>query len=289
MKMNHRNVKAARLLLAVLAFGLLAACVGTPADTTPVEDLNETVGKTNREQLLEGDSTIYGLACEGCNDSVVVLLPSDNSDPVTYNVLEATRLNRVLGRMKVGDWIGVVRNPEDTTVADLVIDLDDLKGTWCYVVMPHPRGYEKMTPAEEARVLAQMPDTLKKQYLIPREYGFTLKRQWTAQSVGYVRRQSALVDKSPVVYPPLGYFMEWHILNGQLVMTSGEFHKQDSTENMVAVPSRMDTCAIELLTADSLVLSSEGMTRGYYRTNRADVNKLARQKAEEQKQKALKE
>lgn len=285
--MKHKALTATCQLLAALALGLLAACVAKPDATPSVEDLDETADKPNSQQLLEGDSTIYGLACEGCNDSVVVLLPDDNADPVTYNVLEATRRNRVLGRMKVGDWIALVRNPEDTTVADLVLDLDELKGTWCYVVMPHPRGYENMTPAEEARTLAQMPDSVKKQFLIPREYGFTLKRQWTAQSVGYVRQQSALVDKSPVVYPPLGYFMEWHILNGQLVMTSGEFRKQPGTENMTAVPSRMDTCAIELLTADSLVLSSEGMTRGYYRTNKADVNKLARQKAEEQKQKAL--
>lgn len=285
--MEYRNLSASTLLLLATLLAVVVSC-GKKTEEEKIVDA-EPVGRLNSELLLEGDHTIYGLACEGCNDSVVVLLPDDGSDPVTYNALQATRRHKVLGRMRVGDWIALVSNPQDSTVADLVIDLDELKGTWCYVVMPRPRGYENMTPAEEARTLAQMPDTVKEQFLIPREYGFTLKRQWSAQSVGYVRQQTALEEQSPVVYPPLGYFMEWHILNGQLVMTSGEFRKQEGTEEMVAEPSRQDTCSIELLTADSLVLSSDGITRGYYRANKANVNKLAREKAEEQKQKALAE
>lgn len=43
--------------------------------------------KEKQEKLLtttmKGDKTVYGLACEGCNDTVIVLLPLDNSDPVT--------------------------------------------------------------------------------------------------------------------------------------------------------------------------------------------------------------
>lgn len=250
----------------------------------------ESMGKTNEELALKGDSTIYGLACEGCSDSVIVLLPSAGGDPVTYNIIEAHRKHQVHGRMKVGYWIGLVRNATDSTVADLVVDLDELKGTWCYVVMPRLRGYENMSEAEQARLIRELPDSVKEEYFIPREYGFSMKRQWTAQSVGYVRRQSALEDESPVVYPQLSYFTEWHILNGKLVMTSGEFRKKADGDGMEVVNNRMDTCDIVYLRDDSLVLGSEGITRSYYRrTNKDDINKLARQKAEERLRKAMQE
>ena len=266
---------------------LMAACVQKETEKPLPEPTSE--GKLNREQLLEGDSTIYGLACEGCNDSVVILLPGDGSDPVTYNIIDAHRHNRVMGRLKVGDWIGLMRNPADSTVADFVLNLDELKGTWCYVVMPKWRDASNMTPQAQAILEESMPDSVKKEFFVPREYGFSLKRQWTAQSVGYVRK-SPLEDQSPVVYPRLLYFTEWHILNCRLVMTSREYQKKDDSEEMELAGYRNDTCDVVFLTGDSLVLSSDGESRGYYRrTNVADINKEARQKAAEQQKRALQE
>lgn len=266
---------------------LMAACVQKESEKPLPEPTSE--GKLNREQLLEGDSTIYGLACEGCNDSVVILLPGDGSDPVTYNIIDAHRHNRVMGRLKVGDWIGLMRNPTDSTVADFVLNLDELKGTWCYVVMPKWRDATNMTPQAQAILEESMPDSVKKEFFVPREYGFSLKRQWTAQSVGYVRK-SPLEDQSPVVYPRLLYFTEWHILNCRLVMTSREYQKKDDSEEMELAGYRNDTCDVVFLSGDSLVLSSDGESRGYYRrTNVADINKEARQKAAEQQKRALQE
>ena len=266
---------------------LMAACVQKETEKPLPDPTSE--GKLNREQLLEGDSTIYGLACEGCNDSVVILLPGDGSDPVTYNIIDAHRHNRVMGRLKVGDWIGLMRNPADSTVADFVLNLDELKGTWCYVVMPKWRDATNMTPQAQAILEESMPDSVKKEFFVPREYGFSLKRQWTAQSVGYVRK-SPLEDQSPVVYPRLLYFTEWHILNCRLVMTSREYQKKDDSEEMELAGYRNDTCDVVYLTGDSLVLSSDGESRGYYRrTNVADINKEARQKAAEQQKRALQE
>ena len=266
---------------------LMAACVQKETEKPLPEPTSE--GKLNREQLLEGDSTIYGLACEGCNDSVVILLPGDGSDPVTYNIIDAHRHNRVMGRLKVGDWIGLMRNPADSTVADFVLNLDELKGTWCYVVMPKWRDASNMTPQAQAILEESMPDSVKKEFFVPREYGFSLKRQWTAQSVGYVRK-SPLEDQSPVVYPRLLYFTEWHILNCRLVMTSREYQKKDDSEEMELAGYRNDTCDVVFLSGDSLVLSSDGESRGYYRrTNVADINKEARQKAAEQQKRALQE
>ena len=266
---------------------LMAACVQKETEKPLPDPTSE--GKLSREQLLEGDSTIYGLACEGCNDSVVILLPGDGSDPVTYNIIDAHRHNRVMGRLKVGDWIGLMRNPTDSTVADFVLNLDELKGTWCYVVMPKWRDATNMTPQAQAILEESMPDSVKKEFFVPREYGFSLKRQWTAQSVGYVRK-SPLEDQSPVVYPRLLYFTEWHILNCRLVMTSREYQKKDDSEEMELAGYRNDTCDVVFLSGDSLVLSSDGESRGYYRrTNVADINKEARQKAAEQQKRALQE
>lgn len=266
---------------------LMAACVQKESEKPLPEPTSE--GKLNREQLLEGDSTIYGLACEGCNDSVVILLPGDGSDPVTYNIIDAHRHNRVMGRLKVGDWIGLMRNPADSMVADFVLNLDELKGTWCYVVMPKWRDATNMTPQAQAILEESMPDSVKKEFFVPREYGFSLKRQWTAQSVGYVRK-SPLEDQSPVVYPRLLYFTEWHILNCRLVMTSREYQKKDDSEEMELAGYRNDTCDVVFLSGDSLVLSSDGESRGYYRRNNvADINKEARQKAAEQQKRALQE
>lgn len=266
---------------------LMAACVQKETEKPLPDPTSE--GKLNREQLLEGDSTIYGLACEGCNDSVVILLPGDGSDPVTYNIIDAHRHNRVMGRLKVGDWIGLMRNPTDSTVADFVLNLDELKGTWCYVVMPKWRDATNMTPQAQAILEESMPDSVKKEFFVPREYGFSLKRQWTAQSVGYVRK-SPLEDQSPVVYPRLLYFTEWHILNCRLVMTSREYQKKDDSEEMELAGYRNDTCDVVFLSGDSLVLASDGESRGYYRRNNvADINKEARQKAAEQQKRALQE
>lgn len=270
-----------KIAIFLLFCGLVFACGQR-------RDVEKSVFNDDKSGLLEGDSTVYGLACEGCNDSVVVLLPADGSDPVTYNVVEARRNQKVHGQMRIGDWIGLVRNPKDSAVADLVVDLDELKGTWCYVVMPQLRGHAEMSKAEHAARLREMPDSVKNEFFIPREYGFTLKRQWTAQSVGYVPEQKAVEDKSPVVYPRLLFFTGWHILNGRLIVTSGEFGKDDDSSEMKIVSTRNDTCDILYLRGDSLVLGSDGATRSYYRrSNKDEINKEAREKAEKRLKESL--
>ncbi|MCR5131839.1 MAG: hypothetical protein K6C10_10325 [Prevotella sp.] len=270
----------------VAALLLLAGCAEKSAEEKMTKP--ESKGMRNADLLLKGDSTVYGLACEGCTDSVVVLLPGDDSDPITFNIIEAHRNHKVHGKLKVGDWVGLVRNPEDSTVADLVVNLDELKGTWCYVVMPKWRNPEAARMMTQGKDKAK-GDSLRDEFFIPREYGFSLKRQWTAQSVGYVRQASGLEDESPVVYPRLLYFTEWHMLNGKLVMTSGEMKKQ-ADGNMKVENNRQDTCDILFLGKDSLVLGSEGEFRSYYRrTGEDEINKLARQKAEERLRKAIEE
>ncbi|HBN47053.1 MAG TPA: hypothetical protein DD401_05435 [Prevotella sp.] len=280
---NKMNVKT--LFVFLLAAFVMTACHD---DKKPVA---QRLPATSYDQPLKGDSTIYGLACEGCSDTAVVLLPSDGSDPVTYNIIGASRRHRVLGRIKTGDWIGVVLNKENRHIADIVIDLDQLKGIWCYIVMPQLRDHKTMTPQEQARVIREMPDSLKDLYFVPREYGFWLKRQWEATSVGYVQESSTLAEESPVVYPPLGWFIAWHIWNGKFVMTSGKPKYSGKDNTVVGYQSvSFDTCSIDYLDDDSLVLSDRDGSRSYYRKNDInDINKRAKAIAEMRSKQALKE
>ena len=271
------------LFIVSLVMTVFSSC----SDSSKTEE-SKRKGKMNDELKLEGDKTIYGLACEGCSDSTVVLLPNDGSDPVSYDIIDATQNHKVMGKLKVGDWIGLVLNPEDSTVADFVINLDELKGTWCYVVMPKMRDFDKMSEKLQKRMMRDMPDSVKATFMIPREYGFSLKRQWTAQSVGYVKENS--LEESPVVYPKLGYFTSWHIWNGKLVMTSGSPNFSATSKEISISNLRHDTCDIDYLGNDSLVLSSDGESRSYYRNSDVkNINKKAREIAAQRKEKALKE
>ena len=261
-------MRAKTLITVTLAAGLFGACTSDNAtkDNTNIQ--------LESELKITGDKTIYGLACEGCNDSTILLL-HDGSDPVKYDIIDATRNHKIRGKIKTGDWICLITNKNDKRVADFVMDLDQLRGIWCYIVMPKMRDYNKMSKRLQARMMENMSDSLKETFLIPREYGFWLKRQWQAQSVGYVKESSTLAEESPVVYPQLGYYVAWGIWNGKIIIARGTPKFSDtgqvSVTNMVN-----DTCDVDYLDADSLVLSSDGQSRSYYRKSDInDVNKRA--------------
>ncbi len=271
-------------LFAVISTVLLSATACSNKDSNKSDPM---AGHTNEEMKMTGDKTVYGLACEGCNDSTILLLPNDGSDPIKYDIIDAHNKKRVLGNIHVGDWIGVVLNKSDKHVADEVVNLDELKGIWCYVVMPKMRNYENMSKKLQKRIMKNMPDSVKQTYLVPREYGFWLKRQWTSQSVGYISSQSSLEDESPVVYPQLGYFIGWHIWNGKLVVVSATpvFNKNNT---ITTINPRNDTCNIDYLGEDSLVLSDSDGARSYYRKKDIkDVNVKAKRIAAQLKIEAL--
>lgn len=276
--MSHKLVFIFSLALSVLT--ALVSC-----NTKEVKDSEQPV----YTQRLQGDNAVYGLACDGCNDTVIVVLPEDNSDPVTYNIMEAKRRNRIMGKIQIGDRLCIVLNKKNKKEADVVVDIDKLAGIWCYIVMPKMRDAEQLSAKAQARMMNNMSDSVKETYLIPREYGFYLKRDWIATSVGYVDDNNALAQESPVEYPPLGYFTAWHLWNGMLVITSG---KPSSKNNVQINPKSLhnDTCSIDYLDGDSLVLSSDGVSRSYYRKeNINDINRRAQAVANELKKKALKE
>lgn len=280
--MNKRkNSNKSSHILTVFSCMILAiaSCIASCGNKDSKADASATISS----QRLKGDKTVYGLACDGCTDSVVVLLPEDGSDPVNYNIIAAKRAGRVLGKLQIGDRIGVVLNERDSTVADIVVDIDKLQGIWCYIVMPTLREAQSLSGSQAK----QMSDSLRETFFIPREYGFYLKRDWVAQSVGYVDDTNSLADESPVVYPPLGYFTAWHLWNGKFVMTSGTPKMTDDGEWKVE-KLQYDTCSIDYLDADSLVLSDADGSRSYYRKQSLDdVNKKAKAVAAMLSKKAL--
>ena len=278
MKMSHRLVFIFCLILGSLS--TIVSC-----NTKEAKDA-EAPAYTVR---LQGDNAVYGLACDGCNDTVVVVLPEDNSDPVTYNIMDAKRKKRIMGKIQIGDRLCIVLNKKNKKKVDVVVDIDKLAGIWCYIVMPKMRDAGQLSAKAQARMMENMSDSLKETYLIPREYGFYLKRDWIASSVGYVDDTNALAQESPVEYPPLGYFTAWHLWNGMLVITSGTPSSKNSKQKK-SQTLQNDTCSIDYLNGDSLVLSSDGISRSYYKKeNINDVNLRAKAVANELKKKALEE
>lgn len=260
----------------------IVSCKPQAADTSNIND------PFAGDYRMAGDSTVYGLACKGSSDDAILLLPADGSDPVRYDIVSATRKNKVLGSVNTGDRIALVPNKKRANVADMVINLDELRGVWCYMVMPRMRqdGHEQ----EQARGRAKdsMADSLSLSLLVPLEYGFWLKSQGEAASVGYIRELNALADGNPVTYPSLDYFVKWQIWNGKFVMASGrpKYDKDNTVDGYTDI--KYDTCSIDFLSHDSLALTDRNGTRGYHRKRDAsEVNKKAQAVAAKHKKAAL--
>ncbi len=139
-------------------------------------------GAIDIETSLKGDSTRYGLACDGCSDSVIVFLPDEGGDPIKFDIVTAKRNNMVYGDIQIGDKLAILPNPIDPYEAAMVIDLEQMKGTWTFQVLPKLKPNPTKT---EDEILAGMSDSLKKALFIPREYGFTLKSYNQQEMLGY--------------------------------------------------------------------------------------------------------
>lgn len=195
-------------------------------------------------QVAKGDSAIYGLACEGCNDSIIVFLPNSGGDPDTFDIVNARREHRVFGHPQIGNELSVMVNPEDKEEALMVINIEDLKGKWCYKVMPKMRALETLPKKMQKRMMANMPDSMRKSLLVPREVGYDLRRNDVVRPIG-MRPQQAEED-SPVEYPKTNHYRSWRLYNGKII-----FDK--------------DTASIVLMMKDSLVLDFGDHQQAFYR------------------------
>ena len=276
------------IIIGTASLALLASCHHGPKPPKQNTNLPISLSKP-----AKGDKAIYGLACMGCSDSAVVLLPNGGGDPIRYNILNASRNHQVFGDIEVGDWICVLPSSDKDVKnkADRVIDLDKLKATWTYQVMPHLRDVSHLSKRQQARILANMPDSIVETYMIPREYGFTLKRMSEARSVGMVMTNSSVEDDSPVEYPPVPQYTEWHAYNGKLILVKG---RREFNGIVFNKKTTYDTLTFVYMKNDSLALrDSQGNIQGYRRkANEQSVNAAARAaaaKAANKQEKELKQ
>lgn len=241
---------------------LTALCIFACGERKPVsQEVNSQV-----QQNEPGDSTVYGLACDGCTDSILVLLPVSGADPDTFDIIRAHQQHLIYGRPQVGDELALILNPEDKAEALMVIDIEELKGQWCYQVMPTFRNLESMPQRMQRRMMAQMPDSVKAKLLVPREYSIRLKRGNVAQSYGFARHRSA-DEMSPVEYPKMKRYAGWKLFNGRLILVTDTTRLSDN--NKQKKPD-YDTADIQLLRHDSLVLRFKDHEQSYYRKMETD-------------------
>jgi hypothetical protein len=243
-------MKQAVIILAATAM-LLGAChSGTQTEKNSTV-YNETV-------TLEGDSTVYGLACDGCTDSILVYLPFSGGDPDTIDILNARVQRKVFGRPEVGDEVAFVLNASNKKVADLVINIDRLKGSWCYQVMPKLRRRLGASADSVAQLPPDFPDSLKKKWFQPREYGLELQRDNMVRPIGAQTRGRE--QQGPVEYPEMKRYREWHIYNGHLLLMET---RRDTTGARKTIST--DTADIVVMRHDSLLLRFADHEQGYYR------------------------
>jgi len=243
-------MKQTVIILAATAM-LLGAChSGTQTEENSTV-YNETV-------TLEGDSTVYGLACDGCTDSLLVYLPFSGGDPDTIDILNARVQRKVFGRPEVGDEVAFVLNASNKKVADLVINIDRLKGSWCYQVMPKLRRRLGAPANSVAQLPPDFPDSLKKKWFQPREYGLELQRDNMVRPIGAQTRGRE--QQGPVEYPEMKRYREWHIYNGHLLLMET---RRDTTGARKTIST--DTADIVVMRHDSLLLRFADHEQGYYR------------------------
>ena len=202
-----------------------------------------------------GDSTLYGLACDGCNDTVLVYLPLpyDDRDPDTLNILEASRQGHVYGQLRIGDKLVIVRNSQDTAVADMVVSTNALQGEWCFRVKPTLR----LRPDGSH---LQLNDSLRRLLEVEREYGFIIKPDSQVFPKGFGGAARTSDDASDIVYPAPRRYRRWAVSNGRLLLSEAIIDSVGTVKTMT-----VDTASFVRLTADTLVLRFCDGEHEYYR------------------------
>ena len=261
------NMDLRHSALLLLSGFMAAACGGEKkSEGTALPDSDAI----SMEQKVAGDSTLYGLACDGCTDSIVVILPNQGGDPDTFDIINANLRHQVFGKPRIGDQLAVIINPEDSAEALRVIDMEDLRSHWCYQILPHMRDISKMPKRLQRRMVAEMPDSEKQALMVPREVGYQLKRGYSIRITGIMPQANTTDDQSMVEYPPIARYKEWRLFNGRLILTSKIRHFKENEDGEVISEEQQpqvvnDTVELVLLQKDSLVLRFKDRIQGFYR------------------------
>ena len=239
---------------------------------------NGDKGAIDKTKKAKGDKMEYGLACDGSNDSILVFLPNSGGDPVIYNIVKASKGKKIFGHPETGDWVGIMINPNNQREATMVVDLDQLKGTWTYQVLPTIR--ESKTKSRQ-QIEAELTDSMRAILFVPREYGFSLKRHFSASSVGFVYKGNSLEDESLVEYPPVPRYTSWRPYNGKLIITRDtlDAQRQRIPDNKVI----RDTLDFVFMMDDSLALRVDDTVIGFHRQKSViEANRKANEAAQKQ-------
>jgi hypothetical protein len=240
----------------LLTAAMMLLTVGCSSETG---NKGRKLAESEVEQTSTGDSTIYGLACEGCSDTMLVVLSNLEGAPDTLSILNATQMRRIYGHPRTGDELAIMLNSEDSTVADIVINLEQLKQTWCYEVTPTLRRRAGFSEEQRQRFLTLMPDSVKQRLMQPREYGLQISGNHAVRAIGM--QPSDRNDNSPVEYPKMKRYRQWHIWNGRLILSTTA---RDTTGRQQVAES--DTATFVKMRRDTLELRfSDGHQQQYYR------------------------
>ena len=247
-------MKKALLFLAIAAF--MTAC----GSKQPKEDKvpNDAI---SMYKSIPGDSALYGLACDGCTDSILVFLPYSGGDPDTFDIINCRQQRRLLGRPHIGDALAVLVNPENRHEACCVINIGSLVGQLCYIAEPTLRTIDGRTPPR--------PDSIRKKILIPIEYSLKLKADYTASMRGNRSNMNKNGNtQSLAVYPEFHRYTDWYPFNGRLILHADTIagFTQEGDKPVT------DTAEIVLLMRDSLILRIGDKEQSYYR--KKETNKL---------------
>lgn len=244
-----------RTLFPLLAATLLTMACGSNENN---RDKKQTVN--DEGQVLPGDTSIYGLACEGCTDSLLILLPLNGGDPDTFNIFNAQLNHRIFGRPDIGDMMAVICDSQAAHTAARVINLDKLQGEWRYQVTPRLR--RRQVDSAMAQQPVNLPDSFVRRWLQPKEYGYDIRRDYVVHPVGGVSPTEA--QQGPVEYPTLKRYREWHVLNGRFILSET---RRDTTRQSVTVS--IDTVDIVRLRRDTLTLRFADHEQSFYRKKEA--------------------
>ena len=245
---TDKNMKKTAPLATVIAILLAVACSSRDGKSQQADNIEIPT-------FITGDSVVFGLACDGCTDTILVVLRNIYGNPDTFNILEATRSHQIFGMPRIGDRIALLTD-SDSTVARMAIDIDQLRGQWCFLATPTLRKRAGITEQMRQQFLQQMPDSVRDSLFAPREMGFMLKGDGTARSIGW--RFEA--DEGPAEYPQVKHYGQWRLHNGRLILTEMGL---DSLGNRTILDH--DTASLVMLRRDTLVLRFNNEEKGYYR------------------------
>ena len=247
------------ILIILLFVAIFGSCMQKPK----VEEAEE-VKITTQSYVAKGDSMLYGLACDGCNDTLLVLLPDSGGDPVNYDITRARREHRVFGMPRIGDKMAVMVNSENPKELLMVVDVEQVKGSWYYTELPQLK--RKMSKADSLALTKlksedrQRLDSFIASYMVPREYVYNLKRDYTVMTEGGPPRTTSLDNTTPVEYPKMRRYSEWHIFNGKIIFSYGGV-KIEGYRDSVAFTN--DTAEFVLLRRDTMALKFADRVQGY--------------------------